>query len=163
MHRSSRLATAFAAVVAVPMLSAMDADIRVVPQVLFSNAGFEPGVAFEFRADTSRELILRPELLVTGHGDDIGGGLSVLIGVFEDVNLPRRSTINVGPRVIHHNEEDYGWDGGAMALWTMALGRELPATHHHIEVLGVIGAVQNRDDDDVDPSLTVGAAYAYRF
>lgn len=163
MHRSSCLATVIASFAAIPMLSAMDTDIRVVPQILFSNAGFEPGVAFELRADTSRELLIRPELLITDGGDDVGGGLSVLFGIFESTTLPRRSSISFGPRVIHHNDEDYGWDAGAMALWTMGLGRDIPATHHYLEVLGVVGAVQDRDDDDVDPSLTAGAAYGYRF
>lgn len=164
MHRcSTRLVAVIAAVAAMPMLSAMDADIRIVPQVLFNNAGFEPGVALELRADTGRELVFRPELLLTDGGDSFGGGLSVLLNFFKTSNLPDRSTILLGPRFIHHNDDDYGWDAGAMAIWTVALGRDFPATHHYLEVIGVVGAVQDRDEDDIDPSLTIGAGYAYRF
>lgn len=146
-----------------PALVAMDADLRVVPQVMINNAGFEPGVAMEFRTAGDRTWVLRPELLITDAGDDIGGGLSLLVDVAQPSILPDNSSILVGPRAVHHNEEDFGWDAGAMAMWSMGLGRDLTITHHHIEVIGVIGVVDDRDEDDLDPSLTVGGAYAYRF
>lgn len=163
MPRSPRLVAVIAALAAVPMASAMDTDIRVVPQILVNNAGIEPGVALELRAEMGRTLVFRPELLLTDSADSFGGGLSILMDFFEPSNLPRRSSIVMGPRFIHHNDPDYGWDAGAMAIWTMAMGREIPATHHYFQVIGVVGAVQDRSEDDIDPSLTVGAGYAYRF
>lgn len=163
MQRSSRLVAVVAAVAAAPLLSAMDADIRIVPQILINNAGFEPGIALELRGNMGREIVFRPELLLTDSGDDFGGGLSVLMNFFDSVNLPGRSAILMGPRFIHHNDEDFGWDAGAMVIWNLAIGREFPKTHHFVEVIGVVGAVEDREEDDIDPSLTIGAGYAYRF
>ena len=134
---------------------------RLVAQALVGTAGFEPGVAVEWRFGPSH-LLVRPEVFISedhdlGLGGSIGWECSFL-------NLPERHAITVGPRIVYHNSDDYGWGADAMAIWHFDL---VPSQRgrHFLEVIGTVGAIEEekRGDNDVEPGFSVGAGYGFQF
>lgn len=135
---------------------------RLVAQALVGTAGFEPGVAAEWRFGAPH-LVIRPEVFINDddHDRDVGAGLSVGFQVFD---LPERHAITIGPRIVHHNSDDYGWGADAMAIWHF----DLVPSHrgrHFLEVIGTVGVIEEerRGDNDADPAASVGAGYGFQF
>ncbi|HEX3133943.1 MAG TPA: hypothetical protein VHX44_10235 [Planctomycetota bacterium] len=134
---------------------------RLVAEVVVGTAGFEPGVAAEWRFGDPHFLV-RPEVFINDDGD-LGGGASIgwELTCF---HLPDRHTITVGPRVVYHNSDDYGWGADAMAIWHFDL---VPAQRgrHFLEVIGTVGAIEEEKpgDNDIDPAVSVGVGYGYQF
>lgn len=142
-------------------LAAAEGSVGIVPQIMVGTAGMEIGLAVEVRSPRWQELNLRPELFLN-NDERVGGGLSVLWAFSDWFNFPDRHDFAIGPRVVHHNTEDEGLDASALGIWSIALG-DVVDRRHAIEVLAAVGVLQDREEDDADPSLSVGAAYAYRF
>lgn len=57
-------ALALSAGVLAPLWGAED-DLRIVPQVMVGTAGFEPGMAIEWRAGEMEHVIFRPEAFIS--------------------------------------------------------------------------------------------------
>jgi len=134
---------------------------RVVAQVLVGTAGFEPGAAAEWRFGVPH-LLVRPEVFINeDHRLGLGASLGWELTCF---NLPEPHTITVGPRVVYHHSDDYGWGVDAMAIWHFDL---VPSQRgrHFLEVIGAVGAIEEekRGDNDVEPGLSVGAGYGFQF
>lgn len=134
---------------------------RVVVQALVGTADFEPGVALEWRFGGA-PLMVRPEAFLN-EDDRVGGGGSVgwRLPIFD---LPQRHAITVGPRVVHHNSDEYGWGFDAMAIWHFDL---VPSQrgHHFLEVIGTLGAIEEErpGDNDMEFGASVGVGYGYQF
>jgi len=134
---------------------------RLVAQALVGTAGFEPGVAVEWRFGPYHVLV-RPEVFIN-EDSDVGFGASVgwELRFFD---LPKRQAITVGPRVVNHNSDDYGWGADAMAIWHFDL---MPSqrSRHFLEVIGTVGVIEEdkNGDDDVEPAFSVGAGYGFQF
>lgn len=134
---------------------------RLVGEVMVGSSGFEPGVAAEWRVGDPM-CVLRPEVFINsdarpGFGASVSWGLSFL-------NLPERQSLTFGPRIVYHNSDDSGWEADAMAIWHFDL---IPTQRgrHYLEVIGAIGALQDRKDDRNDTIIgaTVGVGYGYQF
>ncbi len=132
---------------------------RLVGEVLVGSSGFEPGVAAEWRVGDPM-CVLRPEVFINsdarpGFGASVTWDLSFL-------NLPERQSLTFGPRVVYHNSDDSGWEADAMAIWHFDL---IPSQRgrHFLEVIGTIGALQDRKDDRNDTIIGASGGVAYGF
>jgi hypothetical protein len=139
---------------------------RLVAQALVGTAGFEPGVAAEWRF-AGPDILVRPEFFISrdhDHDHDHHVGLGGSVAWELPFNLPERHVITLGPRVVYHNTDRYGWGADAMAIWHFDL---IPSQkgRHFLEVIGTVGAIQEEEhgDDDVEPAFSVGAAYGFQF
>ena len=147
-----------------PSLTAVDepSSFRIVPQILVGTSGVEPGLAAELYVPEWRIAALRPELFISEDGD-LGGGVSALWLLARLRELSSRHDFAIGPRVIHHNSDEHGIEGGVLGIWNIALG-DLLNQRHSIEILASVGIADDRDDGDgADLAFSAGAAYAYRF
>ena len=156
------LLRASALAVLVAALHAADTDVRLVPQLVIGTAGFEPGVAVEIRGLARPELVLRPEVLLNEDGR-LGVGGALLYDVSTGMDLPSRHAVAIGPRVLYHNSDHYGWAADAMATWGYDLAPEQRAWRHSIGALATVGALQDRKHDDTDLGASVGIFYAFGF
>ena len=132
---------------------------RLVGEVLVGSSGFEPGVAAEWRVGDPM-CVLRPEVFINsdarpGFGASVSWDLTFL-------NLPERQSLTFGPRVVFHNSDDSGWEADAMAIWHFDL---IPSQRgrHFLEVIGTVGALQDRKDDKNDTIIGASGGIAYGF
>lgn len=134
---------------------------RVVANLLFGTAGFEPGLAAEWRF-TPQHLLVRPEVVLNedhrpGFGASVGWELDFL-------GLPERQHLTIGPRVFYHNSEDYGWGVDGLVIWHFDL---VPSQRgrHFLEVIGALGAIEaeKSGDNDTELGVTVGVGYGFQF
>ncbi len=134
---------------------------RLSAQLLVGTAGFEPGLAAEWRWRQSEgALSARPEIFVNDDGR-IGGGASLGWRV-DWSGMNTRHDLTIGPRIVFHNSDDDGWEASAMAIYAIPITSIQPE-RHFIQVIGAVGVLEDTDDDDTDIAATMGAAYALRF
>lgn len=139
---------------------AADSDIRLVPQLAVGTAGFEPGLALEWRGSNHPGLVVRPELLLSEDGD-LGGGLAVLCDLTPKLGLRAEQSVAVGPRIVYHNSDDTGWEASALGTWSYDLGGGPDSWRHAVGVLAALGLSEDRRQDDIDLAATVGVFYAF--
>lgn len=156
------LAFAVALALTGPDASAADNDLRISPQAVVGTAGFEPGLAFEWRRLEQPLLILRPEVFVSEDGR-IGAGGAILYDVSLILNLPKRQAVTAGPRAVYHNADHYGWEADAMATWSYDLVGGARAWQHTVGVLGAVGVIQDKKHDDHDLGASAGIFYSFKF
>lgn len=150
-------------------LSAMDRPLsdpaypRLVVQALVGTSGFEPGIVAEWRLH-DHEIMLRPEVFISedgrpGAGGSINWNLSLL-------NLPDSQYLTVGPRVVYHNSDDSGWEADALVIWNLDLNTSQRG-RHFLEVIGALGVLQDKENDDgankAVVGASIGAGYGYQF
>ena len=133
---------------------------RAVAQVLVGTAGFEPGVAAEWRFGDAH-LMVRPELFLgEDHNLGFGGSIGWELDFF---NLPERHSITIGPRLVYHNSDDYGWGIDGMVIYSLDL---IPSQRgrHFLEVIGTAGAIEKEEtDNDMQFGASVGLGYGFQF
>lgn len=134
---------------------------RAVAQALVGTAGFEPGIAAEWRFGDPH-LLVRPELFLN---EDNRLGFAASIGwELEFLNLPERQALTIGPRLVYHNSDEYGWGIDALVIWHFDL---VPSQRgrHFLEAIGAVGAIEEEKggDDDVEPGFSVGIGYGFQF
>lgn len=156
------LTCAIALVLTAGTASAADDDLRIIPQVIAGTAGVEPGLAFEWRYHNRPSLIIRPEVFVSDDGR-IGAGGAVLYDISSGLGLPESQAVAVGPRVVYHNADQYGWEADAMANWSYDLSGGPHAWQHAVGVLGAVGLAHDKEHDDNDLGASAGIFYSYRF
>lgn len=137
-------------------------DLRLVPQLIVGTAGLEPGLALEWRGSEMEDLIIRPEVLISEDGN-IGGGGAVLFDLSEDLELPNRQAVAIGPRIVYHHADDHGWEADVMATWAYELSSVTRPWRHSIGALVAVGVIQDRKHDDADLAANIGGFYAFRF
>ena len=97
---------------------------RGVAQILVGSAGFEPGIAAEWRWRSEPAMQVRPELSINDNGR-VGAAVSLSWGLRSSSNdrfaLPGGSDIFIGPRVAFHNRDVDGWEVGAIGIYSLAL------------------------------------------
>lgn len=148
---------------AVSTASAVEHDLRIIPQISVGTAGVEPGLALEWRGmEDQPYFIFRPEIFVSEDGR-IGGGAAVLYDISQRIGLPERQAIATGPRLVYHNADDHGWEADVMATWSYDLARGMRTWRHAVGVLGTIGVVHDRDNDDNDLGTSAGVFYSFGF
>lgn len=134
---------------------------RVVAQVLIGTAGFAAGAAGEWRFGEPH-LLVRPEVFFNednrlGFAASVGWELAFL-------DLPDRHAITVGPRLVNHNSDDYGWGVDGLAIWHFDL---VPAQRgrHFLEVIGAIGVIEEEQsgDNDAELGFSGGIGYGFQF
>lgn len=130
---------------------------RLVGQLLVGTSGVEPGFAAEWTLDSHPALRLRPELFMHDF-EDPGFGFSVLWQM--PWQLPHDQEIFLGPRFAYHNDDDKKGELDAMMIYDLPIQPE-QSHHHHIELIGALGLLD--DGGDLTVGLSLGAAYAYRF
>jgi hypothetical protein len=150
---------------------------RLAGQVLVGTAGFEPGVAGEWEFVAARPWRVRPEVFISDSADP---GIGVSLGwAIAEGELPHGQRLFLGPRLAYHNDrhehdvrrgngtirhEDgdvrYGFEASAFGQYIFPIIPSKP-DRHYIEAIAGLGVIDH--DDDADPSITVGAAYAYQF
>ena len=143
-------------------LGAADTDLSIVPQLTFGTAGFEPGVALEWRINGQQPIVLRPEVFVN-EDHRIGGGGSVLLDLTRTINLPEQHSVAIGPRVVHHHADDISWEADALVTWNYDLSDRLAVRRHAVGLLGALGVLHDRRDDQQELGATAGATYSFRF
>ena len=141
-----------------------DALPRLGAPVLVGTSGIEPGIFAEWRLSAA-QLILRPEVFVN-EDEHIGGG-AALAWEPEFFHLPERHSISLGPRLVHHNSDDSGWEVDLQAIWSLDLVPRHRG-HHYLEVIGSVGVLEdehdeNDDDSDATIGASVGIGYGYQF
>jgi hypothetical protein len=137
---------------------------RLVGEASIGTAGFEIGVAAEFRCHDVDIWQVRPEAFVNDDGR-IGVGASIGWDLHRFMNLPDGHDLIVGPRVAFHNSDHDKWEADAMGIYSFPILPDKPF-HHHIEIIGTLGVLQHRDDDgsrDARVGASIGAGYAYQF
>lgn len=148
---------------------AAEGDLRITPQLMIGTAGFEPGVALEYRAPSSPTLVFRPEVFLS-EDERLGGGGAVLFA--PHFNLPAGHDLCVGPRLVYHNSDDTGFEADALATYSVALAGTQPSAQHFVGGLAALGLRDDRqhdhDDDhrhhhDLAIGASVGVFYSYRF
>lgn len=159
-RRPSALAWAAVLALAGPV-AAEDMDLRLVPQLVAGTAGFEPGVALEWRGWQPRP-ILRPEVFLNEDGR-VGGGAAVLHDLSTTLGLPSRQALAAGPRVVHHNSDEYDWEADALVIWSYDLVGGARSWRHSIEAIGAAGVIRDREDDDYGLGLSAGIGYGFGF
>jgi hypothetical protein len=159
-RRPSVLVWAAALALAGPVAAA-DMDLRLVPQVMVGTAGLEPGAALEWRGWHPRP-ILRPEAFINEDGR-VGGGGAILHDLSTALGLPMRHALAAGPRVVHHNSDDYDWEADALVIWSYDLVGGARSWRHSVELIGAAGVVRDKDDDDYGLGLSAGVGYAFGF
>lgn len=143
--------------------SAVENDVRIIPQITAGTAGVEPGLALEWRGlDGRPSFILRPEVFVSEDGR-VGAGGAILYDVSPNLELPRRQALAVGPRVVYHNADHFGWEADVMATWSYDLLIRQRPWQHAIGVLGAVGVAHDKEHDDTDVGASAGVFYSYRF
>jgi hypothetical protein len=136
---------------------------RLIGEVTFGTAGFEPGVAAEWTFNAEPRLMVRPEVLISQDGRP-GVGVSLDWGL-NFIGLPAGQDLTVGPRVIYHNADDWGWGADLLAIYSVDIVPSTPG-HHYVEVLGTLGAIEDRRDSDnrnTRVAASIGLAYGYQF
>ena len=141
--------------------SAVDNDLRIIPQIIAGTAGVEPGLALEWRGMDRSNLIVRPEIFVS-EDEEIGAGGAVLWDLSRDFDLPQRHAIAIGPRVVYHNSDRYSWEADAMATWSFDLMTE-DAWKHAVGAIGAVGVIHDKKEDENDIGVSAGIFYSYRF
>ena len=141
---------------------AADNDVRLVAQLAAGTAGVEPGLALELRHASSPWLILRPEILLS-EDSHLGAGGAILIDVTPALGLPTTQAVAIGPRVVYHHADAYGWEADLLATWSLELSTGATSWRHAVGVLAALGAYEDRQHDDVDLGATAGVFYSYRF
>lgn len=132
---------------------------RLIGELMLGTSGFEPGIAAELRT-VGLAHIIRPEIFLNedfrpGFGISVAWNLTFL-------DLPDRQMISVGPRAVYHNSDNSGWEADAMAIWHMNMGSK-QRSQHYLEVIGTLGALQDKDDDRRDTVIGASAGLAYGF
>jgi len=158
----SLLACTVALAFAASTASAMENDIHIIAQVNAGTAGVEPGLALEWRGMDRQSLIIRPEVFLN-EDEDIGGGVAILFDVSDRIGIPQRHAFAVGPRVVHHNSDEYSWEADAMATWSFDLVGGNRAWQHSVGVLAAVGLIHDKEDDDNDLGASAGLFYSYGF
>ncbi len=162
-YASLLIPTALLAAVAGGSAAAVEGDLRIVPQLMVGSAGVEPGVALEWRGSPAGQWVIRPEVLLS-NDDRPGVGIAVLYDLSSAMELPSRQAFAVGPRVVYHNSDEDGWEADALATWSFELSDDVARPWRHaIGALGALGVSQDREHDDSDIAVTVGAFYSFRF
>ena len=157
-----KLATIALCAAALAPLWAADDDLRIVPQVMVGTAGFEPGVALEWRAGEMERVVFRPEAFISEDGR-LGGGGAILYDLSTDLNLPHGQALSVGPRFVGHNSDDTGWEADALVSYVVSLSGVAKPWRHAIGALGALGVRDNREDDRHDLGASAGIFYSFRF
>ena len=129
---------------------------RFGPQVLIGTSGFEPGYMGEFDFGTFR---LRPEVFLQDWGRP-GIGVSGLWRL--PVVLKEGHDLHIGARLAFHNGEhtnDPRGELSAIGIYNLPLPLGAPS-RHNLELIGALGVI---DKDGVEPAVSAGAGYVYRF
>ncbi len=137
---------------------------RIVGEVTVGTAGFEGGIAGEFRWHDHAQWQLRPEVFIN-EDSRIGVALSLSWDLVPSINLPDGHEFYIGPRVVYHNSDHDKWGLDAIAIYSFPLFSDKPF-HHHIEIIGTAGVLEHRDDNDNVSSrlgASIGVGYAYKF
>ena len=142
--------------------AAVEDDLRIVPQITAGTAGFEPGVALEWRSKDLSPVIVRPEAFISEDGRP-GGGAALLYDATSMFDFRNRQSFAIGPRAVYHNSDESGWEVDAMATWTIELSGSHRPWEHSVGVLGAIGVRHDKEDNENDVGATGGAFYSYRF
>lgn len=142
--------------------SAAENDQRILPQLMVGTAGFEPGLALEWRGRERLSYVIRPEVFVNEDGG-VGGGGAILVDVSAQFDLNARHSLAIGPRVVHHNADQYGWEADVLATWGYDLVGGEQSWQHAIGVLGAVGVVDDEEHGDDDLGLTAGVFYSFGF
>jgi hypothetical protein len=161
----SQALTVFSAIVvmsATVATAAVDEDLRILPQITAGTAGFEPGVALEWRSKDLKPVIVRPEVFISEDGRP-GGGAALLYDATSVFDLRRRQSLAIGPRAVYHNSDESGWEVDAMATWTIELSGSHRPWEHAVGVLGALGVRHDKEENENDIGATGGAFYSYRF
>lgn len=140
---------------------AMEVHPRIVGQVLVGRTGIAPGGAAELSFGSERNVLVRPELFIN---DDFDLGLGC--GVLWQLplrELPHDHSLHLGPRLVHHNQDDWGWEISAMGLYGFPLGDDGRHWLEGIAAFGFLEEKRHRDDSDLELGPWIGAAYAYQF
>ncbi len=159
---STILTTALTLALSVSAASAAEHDIRIVPQILAGTAGVEPGVALEWRGLDQPLLVVRPEVFINEDAE-IGAGGSVLFDISSRLDLQQRHAVAVGPRLVYHNSDQYGWEADVMATWSYDLMSGNRSWQHSVGALGALGLADDKKHDEMDLGASVGIFYAYGF
>jgi hypothetical protein len=152
---------------------------RGVAQIMLGSAGFEPGVAAEWRWRYEPRLQVRPEVFLN---DSSRAGVACSLtwelktSPNAPIHLPPGQDIFLGPRVAYHNRDQDGWEVGALGIYSIALDplvaaqpdRDAPRVRaaepsHFLEILASLGAIEHKHPDDLRFSGTLGLAFAYQF
>jgi len=139
-------------------------DIRIVPQIMAGTAGFEPGVAVEWRSALLGDWVLRPEVFLS-ENVRVGAGLSALYDFSPALALPKNQAFELGPRLVFHNADHTGWEGDALATYTYSLDDQPKAFRQSVGLLGTLGLCDHRDNGDnrIQIGASLGAFYSFRF
>jgi hypothetical protein len=137
---------------------------RIAAEAMVGTAGFEGGLAAEFIFHDPSIWQIRPEVFIN---DDSRVGLAVSLSW--DLNavarLPDGHEFFIGPRVAYHNSDHDKLELDAMGIYSFPLFQDKPI-HHHIEIIGTVGVLEHRDDNDNVSSrigASIGLGYAYQF
>ena len=141
---------------------AADDSLSIVPQAVAGTAGFEPGIAVEWRSTQIGRFIIRPEVSLS-EDERIGGGGAILYDLSSDLHLPAEHALSVGPRFVAHNSDDTGWEVDAMATYAIAFGDLTQKWRHSAGVLAAVGVREDRRDDENDIGASGGVFYSFRF
>ena len=144
--------------------AAQDADssdgqgqIGIAPGIMVGSSGFEPGLAFEIQAET---VTIRPELILS-EDERIGAGVALLWDLTTRANLDPGQRIETGPRLLHHDADDHGWEIDGMLVWSLAIGQKR-SWRHAVEMIGAVGLVDERHDAGAAIGFNLGLAYVFR-
>ena len=147
-----------------PVINTSD-DIRIAPQIMVGTAGFEPGVALEYRPTSLTGWNFRPEVFLS-EDVRVGAGLAALYDFSPSFSLPADQRIEVGPRAVYHNSDHNGWEGDAMAEYAYSLDNAPKPFTHTVGLLGDLGIREHKDDGGdkkLELGASIGAFYSYRF
>ena len=164
----SRASLMLCSIAFVPLSAVESAIPRLVGELLVGTADLEPGVAAEWTFGEELPIRVRPEALINRR-DLPGLALSVTFPIAAG-SLPGDQELHLGPRLVFHNERyrggkydddlRYGLGFEVFGIYDFPIVPSQPG-RHGIQALAALGVVDHRDD--LDPSLTVGAAYAFSF
>ena len=137
---------------------------RLIADVNVGTAGFEAGLAMEFRFNDAPNWEIRPEAFIN---DDSRAGAGIMLGwdLGKGIGLPEGHDLYVGPRAVYHNSDHDKFEIDAEAIYSFPLFHQNP-NRHFIEIIGSAGYLQHRNDDDsVDNRFgaTIGVGYAFQF
>lgn len=164
----SRVCLALCSIAVVPLSAADPAIPRLVGELLVGTADLEPGIAAEWTFGDEMPIRVRPEVLINRR--DLPGLAASVTFPIAAGSLPNDQELHLGPRLVFHNERyhggkydddlRYGLGVEVFGIYDFPIVPSQPG-RHGIQALAALGVVDHRDD--LDLSLTVGAAYAYRF
>lgn len=141
--------------------SALENDIRLVPELALGTSGLEPGFAIEVRTAGVHPVIVRPELLLSEDGH-LGVGGALLVDISPQARLANRQALAVGPRIVYHNANDSSWEADAMATWAFDLSDGIVPWRQSVGALAALGLLRDPEHEDYGIGLTAGVFYAYR-